>query len=105
MKLYCFSTPSVPICSSGSFSIVGKKIDRVAPGEFVADQAEYTTCQDCPESWSVFGQKVRVYQDQYVHIKHALLKVNRVTIMYMPYFIFPIKKGRQTGLLSDKQRL
>ena len=84
---------------SDNYVLIGKKIIQSATQIIYADDAEYTTCKDCPESWSVFGKKVEVHVGEYVKINHAFFKVNGVVAMYFPYVIFPIKTKRQTGLL------
>lgn len=82
-----------------SYSIVGKKIVQTSPSEIVAEDAEYTTCKDCPESWSVFGNNIKITLGKYVRIKHAFIKMNGVIAMYIPYIVFPIKQNRESGLL------
>src|SRR5690606_13743910 len=69
------------------------------PNTVIGIDAEYTTCKDCPESWSVFGREVTITLGEYIHIRHAYLKVKGVVVMYVPYIVFPIKKDRETGLL------
>lgn len=84
---------------SDNFIVTGKKIIRPSPDLILAEDAEYTTCKDCPESWSVFAKHITINVGQYVRMKHAFVKVNGVTAMYFPYLIFPIKQKRETGLL------
>ncbi len=84
---------------SDNFVITGKKIQQTNPEYIYAEEAEYTTCRDCPESWSVFGKQITIQIGQYVNIKHAYVKINGVVAMYFPYIVFPIKKKRETGLL------
>ncbi len=84
---------------TSSYYVVGKRISRISEEVFLADEAEYTTCRDCPESWSVYGHKVRVTMGNYIHMTHALVKINGIVVMYLPYMVLPLKKGRQTGLL------
>lgn len=84
---------------SDNFIITGKKIIQTSPEVIYAEDAEYTTCKDCPESWSVFGKKITITIGQYVRLQHAFIKVNGVTVMYFPYLIFPIKQKRETGFL------
>ena len=81
------------------YTILGKKIIRTSSGELEGENAEYTTCKDCPESWSIFGKKVKVTFGEYVKITDAYLKIKGVVVMYIPYIVFPIKKKRETGLL------
>tara|TARA_R110002072_G_scaffold64203_11_gene160049 strand:- start:33633 stop:36020 length:2388 start_codon:yes stop_codon:yes gene_type:complete len=84
---------------SDNYVVLGKNIKRLSNTEIVADNAEYTTCKDCPESWSIYGKKVRITVGEYIRIKHAFIKVRGVVVMYFPYIILPIKKKRETGLL------
>lgn len=84
---------------SDNYVVLGKKITKKSNGELVGEDAEYTTCQDCPESWSIFGKNVRITINEYIRIKHAFIKSNGVVVMYIPYIILPIKKNRESGLL------
>lgn len=82
-----------------NYIVLGKKLSRPNPNTILGVDAEYTTCKDCPESWSVYGQEIEITLGEYVRIKHAFLKVKGVVVMYVPYLIFPIKKKRETGVL------
>src|SRR5690606_31563701 len=82
-----------------NYVVLGKRLSRPKPNTVIGIDAEYTTCKDCPESWSVFGREVEIILGEYVHIRHAYLKVRGVVVMYVPYIVFPIKKKRETGLL------
>jgi LPS-assembly protein len=84
---------------SDNFVVTGKKIRQTTPEIVYAEEAEYTTCRDCPESWSVFGKNVTIELGNYVKIKHAFIKINGVVAMYFPYIVFPIKQKRESGLL------
>lgn len=84
---------------SQEFSIFGEKIERIEDSRIIATNAEYTSCRDCPESWSVFGSKVDIQLGEYVRVSGAIFKINNVPMIYIPFFIFPIKNDRQTGLL------
>ncbi|MBF0359536.1 MAG: LPS-assembly protein LptD [Oligoflexia bacterium] len=81
------------------YSVVAEWATKISADVILATDAEYTTCKDCPESWSMYGKKVRITLREYVHIQNALVKSNSVPILYLPYMILPIKKGRQTGFL------
>jgi LPS-assembly protein len=81
------------------FSIVASKLVKKSDKLYFADEAEFTTCRDCTESWQVFGKKVSIEIDQYVQIHHALVKVKGVDVLYLPYIALPIKNTRESGLL------
>jgi LPS-assembly protein len=84
---------------SDNFSITGKKISQSSANIIYAEEAEYTTCKDCPESWSIYGKKITITVGEYVRLQHAFIKVNGVIAMYIPYIVFPIKQKRESGVL------
>lgn len=84
---------------SDNFVVTGKKINQKTANIIFAEEAEYTTCRDCPESWSIYGKQVKIEVGQYVNLKHAYVKINGVVAMYFPYIVFPIKQKRESGLL------
>lgn len=90
---------------SGSYQILGKTIFRDEMGVLTATDAEFTSCTDCPESWSIFGEEVRVTLGQYVKIKHAYFKSKGLILFYVPYVAFPIKTKRESGLLFPEMKI
>ena len=86
----------------GDYVILGKKLSRISPEVIIGEDAEYTTCRDCPESWSLFGRNVHITMNEYIRIKHAYLKIKGIITTYIPYVVFPIKKEREIGLLFPK---
>jgi LPS-assembly protein len=85
-----------------NFIVLGETLARVNRQIIIGNNAEYTTCQDCPESWSVFGREVHITLGRYIRIRSAYIKINGVVMMYLPYLVLPIKKGRESGLLFPK---
>ncbi len=84
---------------SDDFIVLGKKIRKSKSSKIYVEGAEYTTCQDCPESWTIYGDKVTITPHKYIQIKHAYLKAKGVVFMYIPYILFPIKTKRESGIL------
>lgn len=84
---------------SDNYVVLAKKFSRLSPSEIYGQDAEYTTCRDCPESWSIFGREVNITVGEYVRIQGAYIKAKGVVVMYIPYIILPIKKNRESGLL------
>jgi LPS-assembly protein len=85
--------------TTSDFSIVAAEITRVSENRFIAKKAEYTTCKDCTESWSVFGEELDLEIGKYAHLKHAFTKVKGVNVLYFPYLILPVKNSRESGIL------
>jgi len=84
---------------TSEFNIVAEKVTKIASNKYVADKAEFTTCKDCTESWSIYGEEVHVELNQYIKIYHALTKVKGVSVLYFPFIALPIKNKRESGLL------
>ena len=84
---------------TSEFNLVANQLIRVNENEYLADNAEFTTCKDCAESWSVYGQLIRVHVGKYVQIKNGLFKVKGVNVIYLPYIVLPILTKRKSGLL------
>jgi LPS-assembly protein len=84
------------------FNLVANQLIRLSEDEYLAKDAEFTTCKDCAESWSVFGKEIRVRVGKYVTIKHGLAKIKGVNVLYIPYIVLPIQSKRKTGLLFPK---
>lgn len=87
---------------SDNFVVLGKRISRKGDNEYEAFDAEYTTCKDCPESWTISGKHINVTVGQYIRITHAFIKIKGVVVMYIPYIILPIKNNRESGLLFPR---
>lgn len=87
---------------TSDFNIVASEIKKLANDLYFAKQAEFTTCKDCTESWTIYGSEIFVEMNQYVKIKHALTKIKGVSVLYFPYIAVPIKNKRETGLLFPK---
>ncbi len=90
---------------SDQFVVVGKYLAKISENVFVGENAEYSTCKDCPESWSILGEQVYITKNEYVKISSAYIKVNGVVVMYVPYIVLPIKKDRESGFLFPQFKI
>lgn len=84
------------------FSIVANLIKKESKDRYYAEEAEFTTCKDCKESWVLSGKKIYIQLKQYVQIHHVFAKVKGVDVLYLPYIALPIKDERESGLLFPK---
>lgn len=80
------------------FNLVANRLVRVSEKEYIAHDAEFTTCKDCAESWSVFGKVIRVLMDDKVQITKGLTRIKGANVLYIPYIELPMSK-RKSGLL------
>lgn len=87
---------------SGSVLFAGALLQKTGPDEYFVVDADYTTCTNCPASWSFTGSSIRAELGGYAYIKNSLLKVGSVPVFWLPYLVVPLKSDRQTGLLTPE---
>jgi LPS-assembly protein len=90
------------IIITDNYKVVGEKVSRVGKGDIVLKNASYTTCKDCPNSWSFKGETIFITPGKYVRIKGAYFVISGVNVLYLPFFFFPIKKSRESGVLFPR---
>lgn len=84
------------------FNLVATELIRVNENEYIAKEAEFTTCKDCVESWAIYGNFIKINVGKYVEVKHGLFKIKGVDVIYVPYIVFPILSDRESGILVPR---
>lgn len=83
------------------FNVVATKLRKLGPNQYLAEEAEFTTCRDCKESWSIYGKEIFVQSGEFIRIKNGLAKIKGVDVLYIPYIVLPMSK-RKSGLLFPR---
>ena len=86
--------------SSGPVTFSGTLLEKTGDQEFIVSSADYTTCTNCPASWSFSGSTVRAEMGGYAYIKNAILRISDIPVFWLPYLVVPLKSDRQSGLLT-----
>ncbi|PWU15376.1 MAG: LPS-assembly protein LptD [Bdellovibrio sp.] len=84
---------------SGNALFEGEIMTKTGEEEYLVDRGQFTTCENCPETWSFSGRKIRARLGGYAFIKSSVFKVGGIPFFWLPYLIVPLKSDRQTGLL------
>jgi LPS-assembly protein len=87
---------------SNNIRFQGDLIEQQDTNEFYVDNADYTTCSNCPATWSFVGTKIKAELGGYAYIKNSILKVAGLPVFWLPYLVVPLKSDRQTGLLTPE---
>ena len=74
---------------------IGKRILEIEGGKF-------TTCDKKPPHYFFGAGRMKVYQDDMVLTEPLIMYAGNVPVFFMPYWFFPIKKGRHSGFLIPK---
>lgn len=79
--------------------IKGEKIEKKAEATYRLENATVTTCDGKNPDWSIACSELDLTIDGYGVVKHGRFLTGDVPVFYMPYFVFPAKTTRQSGLL------
>lgn len=84
------------------FYIAGDRIEKVGRREYRVRAASLTSCDGSVPDWKITGKNLEVTLEGYGTVNHAAFWVKDVPVMYAPFFVFPAKLKRQTGLLTPE---
>lgn len=85
--------------SGNALYVEAKDMTNYATGRYSARMAKISTCQDCPQAWSVTGAYVDFEVEGFAEIHHALIQIHDTPIAYLPFYVLPVKTKRQSGFL------
>ncbi|ETR69927.1 MAG: LPS-assembly protein [Candidatus Magnetoglobus multicellularis str. Araruama] len=83
----------------GPLYLKGNRIEKTGPNSYYVDDVLVTGCDICDPDWSITGKDVHITIDGYARLWHGKMFVKNMPVFYTPFFIFPVKKERQSGLL------
>jgi len=82
-----------------NFHISGSRICKTGDQTYTIDKATFSTCDGDHPAWKITGRRLKITIEGYGFISHAALWAKRIPALYTPFFAFPVKLKRQTGLL------
>lgn len=88
--------------STDQFTLSGERINKLGVDRYQAHRADYSTCKDCPQSWTLSAADVDLQVDGYAYLSNVTAKVADAPGFWIPYLIVPIKTKRQSGLLMPQ---
>lgn len=84
------------------FRIRGDRIEKTGESTYRIHEASLTTCEGDSPDWQITGKEVDVTLEGYGYVSHAAFRVRQMPMLYMPWFMFPAKTKRQSGLLPPQ---
>lgn len=79
------------------------QITRNNKGLITIARGEYSTCAPDDRSWYFVASDIRLNQESgRGEVRHAVLHIQDVPVLYTPYFNFPIDSRRQSGMLIPR---
>jgi lipopolysaccharide assembly outer membrane protein LptD (OstA) len=80
----------------------GKTIKKVGEKTLNVSDATYTTCANKNPHYTIESREMKLYLDDKVVAKPIILKIREYPVFALPFYVFPIRRGRHSGLLIPK---
>lgn len=78
----------------------GKVLRQVEKDVLFVGSGYYTTCNLEEPHFSFYSQKMKMVAKDKVIAKPVILFIGPLPVMAIPYYVFPIRKGRHSGFLT-----
>ncbi len=91
--------------SNQAFTLAGERINKLSESRYQTHWGEYSTCRDCPQSWSVQAEDVDMEIDGYAFMDNIATRIKDAPAFWMPYLVVPMKTRRQSGFLFPTFRV
>ncbi len=88
--------------TNGGFALRGARIEQIGENRILVQDFDYTTCIDCPNSWTMTGKEVDLTINGYAFINDFIFKIKDTPMFWLPYMVFPVKTKRESGLLFPR---
>ncbi len=79
--------------------IAGQEIEKTGEETYLVRKGSYTACSSSRPAWQFRSSQAKVHQGEYLQAWNTVGYIKGIPVFYFPYFIFPIKTERQTGIL------
>ena len=86
----------------GGFDVEAEKANKLSEFEFELEESNFTSCHclDGTKPWEIRSSSCHITQESYANTYNSGLWFHDVPILYAPWFAFPVKQERTSGLLS-----
>ncbi|NLF24789.1 MAG: LPS-assembly protein LptD [Deltaproteobacteria bacterium] len=86
----------------GFYHIEAERLNKISEFDYTLEDAEFTTCHcaDGSRPWVIGCSSADAEQEGYAFTRGTYLRMFGVPLLYTPYFLFPLKVERQSGLLA-----
>jgi lipopolysaccharide assembly outer membrane protein LptD (OstA) len=80
----------------------GELIRKTGERSLNVSGGTYTTCNHLDPHYSFTSSKMKVIVDDKVVARPVILRIRGMPFLALPYFMFPIKRGRHSGILIPR---
>jgi len=84
---------------ASKYYFTGEKLEKESTYRFTIFDGTLTTCCEDTPSWKFEVSRSDIYIEQYAFLKGTSFRIKDVPVLYLPYWVVPIKTKRATGFL------
>ncbi|MEZ4650598.1 MAG: putative LPS assembly protein LptD [Candidatus Eisenbacteria bacterium] len=77
----------------------GEQIKKLSDNALLVKDGQYTTCSEDPPHYSFHSSKMKLLLKDKAVSRPVILHIRGIPVFAIPYYFFPLKKGRQSGFL------
>jgi lipopolysaccharide assembly outer membrane protein LptD (OstA) len=77
----------------------GNRVFRSTKNIFYVEQGRYTTCDADEPHFHFYSSNMKLIEDDKLIAKPVVFYLGRLPLLALPYYVFPLKKGRHSGVL------
>ncbi len=77
----------------------GERVKRTAPKVFFVQNGEFTTCDADSAHFHFLAPRMKIIPGERVIARPVVLFLGQIPLLAIPYAVFPIRRGRQSGIL------
>ncbi len=82
----------------GYFS--GEEVVKAQGDTFFVSRAKFTTCDHEPPHYHFYTPTLKLMPKDKAIVRPVVLKIDELPVFWLPFFVFSVKPGRQSGLLT-----
>ncbi len=82
--------------------MTAEKIKRASDDTLFVADGTYTTCDKQDPHFYFNGKKMKFILDDKIIIKPIIGYVHNIPVVWFPFYVFPIARGRQSGFLTPR---
>jgi LptD protein/OstA-like protein len=80
----------------------GERIKRIDKDTFYVKDGDYTSCDAEETHFHFHSEAMKVVPGEKVFARPVVLYIGNIPVMAIPYAVFPIRKGRHSGILMPQ---
>ncbi len=96
-ELGTLSTGKLSLANDQYFT--GKQIIKTGENTYTLNHGTFTACDSASPAWKFRSSKATIEEDEYIQAWNTVGFVKGIPVFYFPYFVYPIKSERQSGVL------